>query len=104
MIKNVEDESKSVALLKVEHPRRGSELRLTAVSRQTVVSCGCLEDCLVAMATVELADLERGDGWIHVIVEGVSALCYRGSERVSAGGLLKEQTEDIPGVLSLNVG
>ena len=73
---------KRVALLKVELVVRR---RVAALSRQAVVSCGCLHDCRVAMARVQLADVEYKAGWVHVIVNGVSVLYHRGSGEVSVG-------------------
>ena len=68
-------------------PEEVVRCRLAAVSRQAVVSCGCLEDCRVAMARVQLADLENRGGWVLVIAKGVSGLYHRGSGRVSVGGV-----------------
>ena len=68
-------------------PEKVVRCRLAAVSRQAVVSYGCLLDFGVAMARVRLADLEKRDGWNHVIAQGVSILCHQGIGRVSVGGV-----------------
>ena len=39
----------------------------------------------MAMARVQLADLEKRAGWVHVIAKRVSVLYHRGSGRVSVG-------------------
>ena len=68
-------------------PEEVVRCRLAAVSREAVVSYGCLYDCRVAMARVQLADLEKRTGWVHVIAKGVSVLYHRGSGRVSVSGV-----------------
>ena len=39
------------------------------------------------MARMQLADLEKRAGWIHVIAKGVSVLGHQGSGSVSVGGV-----------------
>ena len=39
------------------------------------------------MARVQLDDLEKRAGWVHVIAKEVSVLYRRGSGRVSLGGV-----------------
>ena len=39
----------------------------------------------MAMARVQLADIEKRAGWTHVIAKGVSVLYHQGSGRVSVG-------------------
>ena len=41
----------------------------------------------MAMARVQLDDLEKRAGWVHVIAKGASVLYHRGSERVSVSGV-----------------
>ena len=66
-------------------PEKVVRCRLAAVSRQAVVSCGCLYDGRVAMARVQLADHQKRTRWTHVIAKGVLVLYHQDSGRVSVG-------------------
>ena len=63
------------------------------VSRQTVVSCGCLSDRRVAMARVQQVDLEKRVSWVRVIAREISVLYHRGSGRVSEGAVERSGTK-----------
>ena len=47
----------------------------------------------MAMARVQVADLEKRDGWVQVIAERVSVLNHRGSGRVSVGGVSRSRAK-----------